>query len=169
MSNLFLRPLTIHDEVQFMAAHEQLLSDGFTFALGREPEMTWQSYLDRLEANRLGVELAEGNVPSTFLVADVDGKIVGRTSIRHELNEFLASEGGHIGFGVVPEERRKGYATQILRQSLEVARALGVERVLITCSDDNIGSAAVIVRCDGVFESAVVGSKGKLVRRYRIG
>ena len=65
---------------------------------------------------------ADGHVPSTFLVADVGGVIVGRTSIRHELNEFLAREGGHIGYGVLAEHRRRGYATEILRHSLVVAR-----------------------------------------------
>ena len=42
--------------------------------------------------------MPDGLVPATFLVADVDGVLVGRTSIRHELDEFLAREGGHIGY-----------------------------------------------------------------------
>jgi predicted acetyltransferase len=62
-------------------------------------------------------------VPATFLVADVDGAIVGRVSIRHELNDHLTHFGGHIGYGVRPAHRRRGYATEILRQSLVIARA----------------------------------------------
>ncbi|MGH9210562.1 MAG: GNAT family N-acetyltransferase [Acidimicrobiales bacterium] len=64
--------------------------------------------------------------------------------------EFLSREGGHIGFGVLAEHRRRGHATEILRQSLVVARAVGIDRVLVTCDDDNVGSATVIERCGGV-------------------
>jgi predicted acetyltransferase len=98
----------------------------------------------------------------------VGGQIVGRTSIRHELNEFLARFGGHIGYGVLDAHRRRGHATEILRQSLVIARARGVDRVLVTCDDDNVGSATVIERCGGVFESVVEGLDGIPIRRYWI-
>jgi predicted acetyltransferase len=114
MNGLQLRPLVIDDEVQFMAAHYSFLPDDFTFALGYQKGISWIECLDLLKSNRLSTEVSEEQVPATFLVADVAGKIVGRTSIRHELNAFLAHEGGHIGFVVVPEERRRGYATEIL-------------------------------------------------------
>ena len=87
-----------------------------------------------------------GSGAGAFLVAEVAGQLVGRTSIRHELNEFLAREGGHIGYGVVAEHRHRGYATAILRISLIIARAVGIDRVLVTCDEDNVGSAAVIER-----------------------
>lgn len=152
-----------------MAAHQAMEADQFTFGLGYERGMSWSKYLDGLEAWRLGSDLPAGFVPATFLVADVDGAIVGRTSIRHELNEFLVHEGGHIGYGVVPLHRRRGYATEILRQSLIVARAVGVERVLIVCDDDNVGSASIIERCGGRLDSVVASTAdGHPTRRYWI-
>ncbi len=108
---------------------------------------------------------------STWLVAEVDGEIVGRTSIRHELNAYLAFHGGHIGYGVRPAFRRRGHATEILRQSLVIARSYGVDRALVTCDDDNIGSAAVIEACGGVLERvvpAVESDDGVAFRRYWI-
>lgn len=167
--NLRLRPLRIYDELAFLAAHREMEAEQFTFGLGYEPGMSWSQYLDRLQAWRVGVDLPFGFVPSTFLAADIDGEIVGRTSIRHELNDYLAREAGHIGYGVVAEHRRRGCATEILRQSLVIARAVGIERVLITCDDENAGSAAVIERCGGVFDSVVESSNdGRPTRRYWI-
>ena len=167
---LRLRPPRLEDEAAFAAAHRALAEEDFQFGLGYAAGMDWATYLRRLDDQRRGIDLPTGLVPATFLVADVQGQLVGRTSIRHELTEYLAREGGHIGYAVVAEHRRRGYATEILRQSLVIARAAGVERVLVTCDDDNVGSAAVIERCGGVFDSIVARSDddATLCRRYWI-
>jgi predicted acetyltransferase len=168
--NLRLRPLRLDDEDEFIAAHRSMEADRFMFGLGYEPGMPWVKYLDRLAAWRVGADLPDDFVPNTLLVADVKGVIVGRSSIRHSIaNEFLAREGGHIGYGVLREHRRRGYATEILRQSLVIVRSVGVDRVLVTCDDDNIGSATVIERSGGVFESLTAIRPGDTPqRRYWI-
>lgn len=89
-------------------------------------------------------------------MAVVTGKIVGRVSLRHELNDFLLREGGHIGYGVVPSERRKGYAKEILRQTLELASRLGIKRVLLTCDDNNEGSSRTIEAHAGKLENKIL-------------
>jgi predicted acetyltransferase len=167
-SRLRLRPLRADDEAAFAAAHRAIALDDFVFGLFYEPDEPWLGYVDRLERQRCGVDLAPGLVPATFLVADVDGQLVGRTSIRHELNDHLRREGGHIGYGVLAEHRRRGYATEILRQSLVIARSLGVDRVLVTCDDDNVGSSTIIERCGGVLHSIVDDIDGRPTRRYWI-
>ncbi|HEY5360357.1 MAG TPA: GNAT family N-acetyltransferase [Streptosporangiaceae bacterium] len=163
---LRLRPLRPGDETAFRAAHEVMAADEFTFGLGLEPGMPWRTYLKILDDYRTGTNLPAGLVPQTFLVADVGGEIVGRTSVRHELNEFLEREGGRIGYGVLPRHRRRGYATEILRQSLIVARANGVDRVLVVCVDANAGSRAVIESCGGRLDSVL--RLDPLIRRYWI-
>ena len=160
-----LRPLAAADEEQARQAHEELGSEGFEFLLNLEQGEPWPVYLDRLERLRQGIDLSEGWVPATFLVAEAEGQVVGRVSIRHELNAYLADVGGHIGYGVRPGFRRRGYATSILRQSLAIAASLGLARVLVTCDDDNVGSARVIENCAGVLENIVPGRDGSVPRR----
>ena len=138
------------------------------FGLGYQPGQPWSDYLAQLERQRCGIALPPGLVPATFLVVEVDGELVGRSSIRHELTTSSAARGGHIGYGVVVEHRRRGYATQTLRQSLIVARAVGVDRVLVTCDHDNVGSATVIERCGGVLHSVIDCEDGIPKRRYWI-
>ena len=164
---MLLRPLSVSDKKQALQAHEELAQDGFEFLLGLEQEETWPAYCGRLECQRLGVGVPEGWVPATFLVAEAEGQIVGRVSIRHALSAYLADVGGHIGYGVRPGFRRRGYATAILGQSLAVASSIGLERVLVTCDDDNVGSATFIENCGGVLESVVAGRDGSVpLRRY---
>jgi predicted acetyltransferase len=163
--SVLLRPLRVSDEEQALQAHEELAQDDFEFLLGLEQGASWPAYCGWLESQRLGVDEPAGWVPSTFLVAEAEGQIVGRVSIRHVLNDHLAEVGGHIGYGVRPGFRRRGYATAILGQSLAVASSMGLDRVLVTCDDDNEGSVNVIQNCDGVLEDVVAGRDGSVAKR----
>ena len=165
---LRLRLLRPTDEQLFVAAHKAVTSDQFVFGLGYQPGMAWADYLDSLERERRAIDLAPGRVAATFLVAEVDGEIVGRVSVRHELNEFLAREGGHIGYGVVPDRRGRGYATEMLRQALVIARAHGVDRSLLVVDDDNVPSIRVIESCGGELGDIVTSDAGHQMRRYWI-
>lgn len=84
-----------------------------------------------------------------FAVRSSDAAVVGCIELRHTLNEALAVIGGHIGFSVTPQERRKGYATEMLRLVLLEARKAGLKRVLLTCDTDNVASYKTIEKCGG--------------------
>jgi predicted acetyltransferase len=163
---LILRPMAAGDEALARAAQTELSADGFSFLLDFRDGEPWSSYLARLELLRSGRGGPEGWVPSTFLVAQVAGQLVGRTSIRHTLNPWLALWGGHIGYAVRPAFRRRGYATEILRQSLAIAGTLGLDKVLLTCDEGNSASAAVIERCGGVLGDIVPGENGAPAKRH---
>jgi predicted acetyltransferase len=162
---LRLRAATVADEQQARQAHEELAAEGFDFLLDRQEGEPWPAYLDRMDKVARGVDLPPGWVPATFLVAVAEDQLVGRVSIRHELNEFLAELGGHIGYAVRPAFRRRGYATGILRRALQVAQRVGIERALVTCDDDNVGSVKVIENCGGVLDSVAPGHDGTPARR----
>lgn len=168
-SALRLRPLLERDEASARRGHAELgASDGFPFLLRWESEAPWAGYLQLLARHRAGVEVPPDWVPAAFLVAHVGGDLVGRVSIRHRLNDQLAAFGGHIGYAVRPAHRGRGHAAGILRRALVVARAEGVERVLVTCRDDNAASAAVITGCGGVLEDVRRDRDDRRMHRYWI-
>jgi predicted acetyltransferase len=160
----------VDEEHEVLSAHRATSPEVPSFLHYYDEGMAFGRYLEVLEQCERGINLPPGHVPSTFLFAFVDNRIVGRTSIRHELNDFLARVGGHIGYVVVPEFRRRGYATEILRRSLQIAREQhGIHRVLLTCDDDNIGSIRTIEKNGGDLENVIDGSDlSKPKRRYWI-
>ncbi len=167
---LQLRPYNETDESAAVAIHQSMLVDDFYFLLFWEPTMSWATFLASIDELRRGMSPLPDRVRSDQLVAVVDGEIVGRVSVRFELNDYLLEHGGHVGYGVAPAHRARGYATEILRQALVILRADGVERVLVTCDDDNVASARVIEKNGGVLESISPPQEGdnKFVRRYWI-
>jgi len=165
---LLLRSFGIEDEEAAVTAHRGFVPDDFPFLLGYRDGMEWEEWILDTERNRAGVDLPADRVRAAFLAAVVDGQLVGRVSVRFELNEWLAREGGHIGFGVLPAYRRHGYATEILGQAVALGRQEGISRLLVVCNEDNLGSATVIERCGGIFEGPAIGEDGKAIRRYWI-
>jgi predicted acetyltransferase len=99
----------------------------------------------------------EGFVPVTELWWIEGDEFLGRIAIRHRLSPKLFEMGGHIGYDVRPTARRRGHATEMLRQALGIAAGMGIERALITCNVANVGSRAVIERNGGVLEDERAG------------
>lgn len=99
----------------------------------------------------------QGWVPATqyVYVRERDKKIVGMIQVRHEFNDYLAKYAGHIGYSVHPDERRKGYASQMLRDALPYCRALGLDKVMVTCDADNEASRRTILKNGGVYELTI--------------
>ncbi len=128
------------------------------------------AYVRRLNDASQGINLPEGWVPydSYWLVRD-GVCIIGECRLRHRLGPHLIAEGGHIGYMIRPSERKKGYGTLILSLVLEKARERCIDRVLVTCDDDNIGSSRIIEKNGGVPDEPGVSPRtGKRTLRYWI-
>jgi predicted acetyltransferase len=167
---LVLRRPRPDEEREFMRAHRATTPDVPYFLHHYQEGMPFTRYLEVLAEQERGVNLAPHHVPATFLFAFKGNRIVGRVSIRHTLNELLDRVGGHIGYVVVPEFRRQGHATAILRLALGIAHGqLGLDRVLVTCDDDNVGSIRTIEKNGGILEDVVSGPDlDRPKRRYWI-
>lgn len=166
---LELRVPGLHEDAEFQCA--QAASESTPgFLQFHVQGATLADYLCVLEDARQGRALPAGFVPTTFLLAFDQARIVGRISIRHRLNAFLEREGGHIGYAVLPAFRGRGYASAILRDGLLLARReLGLSRLLLTCDTDNPASARVIECNGGVLQDVVPSTRvGIGKRRYWI-
>ena len=104
-----------------------------------------------------------------MFVREEDQKIIGMINIRHSLNAYLERCGGHIGVSIVPSERHKGYATQIVKMALPKCKELGLDKVLCTLNRGNEGSKRIVLKCGGTYESDVYDSVDRVyVERYWI-
>lgn len=123
-------------------------------------------YLDNLEIK----EPKDGKVPdSVFFLLDIERNILlGAVNIRHYLNDYLFRFGGHIGDGIRPSERGKGYATEMIRLSLIECKKLGMDRVLMICNKSNIASAKTIIKNGGILENEFADDDGEINQRYWI-
>jgi predicted acetyltransferase len=170
MGEVVLRELGEQDEPAVTRATRSLAeSDAdFEFAFGFDEHTDFDWYLDLLEREKRGEDLHKQRVPHSFYAAFQGDKIVGRLSIRHRLNDSLLQFGGHIGFVVLAAFRRQGIGTAILRQGLPLASRLGIDRALVTCDEDNVGSRRIIEACGGIFEDTRPRPEGGVTRRYWI-
>jgi len=126
----------------------------------------YESWLEKVQKERATAR--HGWVVNDTYFVVVGGKIVGMVNIRHSMNAHISKWSGHIGYGVRPSERYKGYATKMLSLALDKCRELNIDRVLVTCDKDNAGSAKTITKNGGILENEFVEENGNIVKRYWI-
>ena len=133
--------------------------------------VTYEEWLeDVLKYEEKNYANSKGLVPATtyFTIRESDNKIIGMVNFRHYLNEELLRFGGHIGYGIRPTERKKGYAKIQLYMALKEASKMNIDSVMVSCVDTNIGSEKTIVALNGIFERTEEVEKYGNVKVYWI-
>jgi predicted acetyltransferase len=158
------------DEADVAEAQRIMAREDFTFAFGYTPGDDFCKWVEMVAARRFGKNVAPGWVSATFELAIVEMRIAGRLSVRHALNDFLLQQGGHIGYGVLPAYRRQGIGKRMLQRGLQLTAALGIQRTLVTCDEDNAASRRIIEGAGGEYESSYTGDDVRVpIRRYWFG
>ena len=148
METLILIKPTINLEEQYLQMIEDWNSTG-------EPKVPFPIKLDftnfsSLVSTLLGYKNGMG-IPSTFVphstfwLINQNKEILGVVNIRHNLTDKLMLDGGHIGYGIRPSKRQKGYATKILELALKESKKLNIKKALVTCDKDNLASSKTII------------------------
>lgn len=156
MTDLYLLEPTRELEKKAMIYRNEHLEHGETHINGSMGFINYDNYTEWFEKVMLlqKIKASPSYVPATtyFTVRRSDNKIIGSIQLRHELNDYLRKRGGHIGYGISPAERGKGYGTKQLALVLDKAKELGIPRVMISCDQTNFASAKVAINNGGRLE-----------------
>jgi predicted acetyltransferase len=174
--NLYLREIDENDKNELLLMVDEIRRDileekfeGFRNIKDLTSD-NYSEFLIDLERNK-NIKLYKPNLvdQTTYILVDDSNHIYGGTNLRHELNDNLLIHGGNIGYLIRPSERRKGYGTLILKLVLDECKKRGINRVLVTCREENKGFARVIENNGGVYENSMKNSSdNKIYRRYWI-
>lgn len=175
IDSIKLRELTEDDQEALSRAVSSFYDRRFEFANYFETvfQKDYHKFLEGLQQFKLGVNLpSPDHVASTQLYAfNEKNEIMGRCSFRHELNPYLKEFGGHIGYLVLPQFRGLGVGTKILDLTKVYLRKEHpkIEKILVTCDEDNHASIKIIVSNGGVLENKISqGYEKPLKNRYWI-
>lgn len=171
VQNLFLTEPALDLKVEYLDFYQEWLVSEERMIPGvieKDPS-NFEQMIKILSDSEKGLNLPEKLVPeSIFWLINGEKKVLGVVSIRHRLNDSLLNTGGHIGYGIRPTERQRGFATKLLSLALEKAKELNIEQVLLVCEEKNTGSYKTIIKNGGVPDSDYIIEDGTVMKRFWI-
>ena len=172
MSELLLIEPTLEGEISFYHMVNDYKNNGETGfpKYFNHSTDTFSDYLKTLAYFKEGVSLKPGHVRTTTYWLINNGKeILGVIRFRNELTDQTNIDGGNIGYDVPPSKRNNGYATIMVKKLLDILKNREIEKVLVTCAEDNLHSIQVVLKNNGVFEDQRIAPlSGKIFKRYWI-
>lgn len=174
--NITLREITIEDANEIIALCKEIKENDAenTFEglsnIKNVDSIDFKDFLLELEKSKNIKNIKPHLVnQTTYMMFGENNRVLGGVNIRHELNDNLLKHGGHIGALIRPSERKKGYATLMISLALEKCKELGIDKVLITCREENIGSKKAIEKNGGKYENSYYDEQNNFTyRRYWI-
>ena len=174
--NITLREITIEDENEIIALCKEVKENDVenTFEglsnIKNVDNIDFKDFLLDLEKSKNIKDIKPNLVnQTTYMMFDENNRVLGGVNIRYELNDNLLKHGGHIGALIRPSERKKGYATKMISLAIEKCKELGIDKVLITCREENIGSKKAIEKNGGEYENSYYDEQNNFTyRRYWI-
>ncbi|GGG78210.1 GNAT family N-acetyltransferase [Paenibacillus radicis (ex Gao et al. 2016)] len=154
--------------VDFYEEWKQSGEDLVPWVIGKDPSDFRSMVQFLLDNEKEGTRPYDQVPDSTFWLLGENSGILGAVNIRHRLTDKLLQLGGHIGYGIRPTQRRKGYATALLALALIEAKKLGISKALVVCDADNIGSERTILSNGGIPDVSFTDSDGSVVKRFWI-
>lgn len=167
MTRLQLVPPSTRYRDSFLRALEEFQAEGLPWWLGPETQLA-RSNFDEFVRRKIAdaAPNTETDIPKSHYWAISGGQFVGRISVYHDLNDALRRSGGHVGYDTVPSFRGRGFATEMLKQLLPIARQIDLQKILLTCDSTNAASVRVIERNGGILADTKVLEAGRPSKRY---
>ncbi len=158
----YLKEIELTDEEKFTKFitryKEECKDESIPISLNKE-NLPFSEFFKKLQLLSSLETCPKGFVPSKYFLIMVDDSIVGEIHLRYMSNDFILNFAGHVGYGIAPWERRKGYATRALKKLMIIAKDMKLERLLLTTDEDNVASQKVIVSCGGRYEKSNQGKR----------
>ncbi|MGR3764359.1 GNAT family N-acetyltransferase [Rossellomorea sp. NS-SX7] len=156
---------------EYLDFHKEWKSSGedmIPWVIKKDPSDFNEMIQSLLDAEK-GKNLPQGWVPdTTFWLVEENNRVLGVVNIRHSLTENLMNSGGHVGYGIRPSERKKGYATKLLSLSLEKTKELGIDATLVVCDKWNEASKRTILNNGGISDKDFIEEDGNVILRFWI-
>ncbi len=171
MNNLILKFPGLEDKDKWLEYYDEFLKNNINAdPLNYSKYKCYEDFLIGIGKEECLIRSTSKSIPTSSYLLFKDNKIIGHIFIHHYIDlEVLRDYEGHIGYGIRPTERNNGYGTKMLSLALEKCKDLNLEEVLISCDKDNVASAKIIEKNNGILqEESYIPEENAIFRRYKI-